>query len=185
MEESNDVFTAVPLLAEHQENDRKEVVVPKTLNSRDFRVTPFLSGASIGVLFSVLGFRILLAYQGDNSYKNIFLFALIWSTVTSTAAYAVFGMAWSYMMSVYSEIPQVYASLVDEDFLADMEYYFALGVFIGFCAACTVSDIIYGLPWTGVMLTVAVAFLWTLVMTWFASRGRDERRGTVLPLVMV
>lgn len=184
MSESNDVFAAVPLLSEHEENNRKEVI-SKTLNSRDFRTTPFASGASIGIFFSILGFHVLLSYKGGSSYSSIFLFALIWSTVTSTVAYGVFGMGWSYMIHTYRHIPRVYASLMDEDFLADMEYYFALGVFIGFCTACTASDIIYGLPWTGVILTAFVAFLWTLVMTWFVSRGRDVRRGTVLPLVVV
>ena len=184
MEETNEVFTAVPLLAEHEENNRSGVTT-KTLKSTEHRTAPFLSGSLIGVIFSLLGFRILLTHQGSGTYMNIFLFALIWSTVTSTVAYFVFGSVWSYLMDKYRDIPLLYNSFTDEDFLADMEYYFALGVFIGFCAACTVSDIIYGLPWTGVILTVLVAFLWTLVMTWFASRGRTERKGTVLPLVMV
>ena len=183
MDETNDVFTAVPLLSEAEENDRK-TAVDKTLNARQYRTAPFLSGASIGVVFSLIGFHLLLQYH---SYEctNIFVFALIWSTVTSTVAYVLFGLGWSYLMYVYQQVPRVYTSLMDEDFLADIEYYFALGAFIGFCGACTVSDIVYGLPWVGVALTVVVAFLWTLVMTWFASRGRDDRKRTVLPLVLV
>ncbi|KAL7558328.1 hypothetical protein ACA910_019358 [Epithemia clementina (nom. ined.)] len=114
------------------------------------------------------------------------LFSLSWSLVTSTTACALFGMAWSCLKSIYRDMPKVYASLDEEDFQSNMQFYYVLGVFMGFCSVCTINDIVYGIPWTGIALTVAVTVVWTLVVAWCSYRScHEERKGPVLPLVVV
>eukprot|EP00522_Entomoneis_paludosa_P012252 CAMPEP_0172450436 /NCGR_PEP_ID=MMETSP1065-20121228/8772_1 /TAXON_ID=265537 /ORGANISM="Amphiprora paludosa, Strain CCMP125" /LENGTH=188 /DNA_ID=CAMNT_0013202217 /DNA_START=20 /DNA_END=586 /DNA_ORIENTATION=+ len=188
MNDSKQIYTAVPLLSEEERSEAIQASNEKDetpMESHKYKTLPFIGGSIIGAAFSIIGFRLLIETQGHDSYKNIFLFALLWSTVTSTVAYIFFGLLWTALLQAYQNT-KVYKILADYDFLADIEYYFALGVFIGFCFACTISDIVYGLPWVGVTLTIVVAGLWTLVMTWFASRGREEdRNGTSLPSVVV
>jgi hypothetical protein len=88
------------------------------------------------------------------------------------------------------------------------EYAFAIGVFLGFCASCTVTDVLYGISLQCVVLTVVVAVAWASLMLYCASRVVDHhnhhnhnhmsetdatvifdagvvRRGTVLPTVLV
>lgn len=73
------------------------------------------------------------------------------------------------------------------------EYMFALGVFLGFCGACTVADVVLGMPWTSVLGTMGVAMLWGVIM-WYAywkssmeekkQQQEDNKEQTVvLPLV--
>eukprot|EP00527_Entomoneis_sp_CCMP2396_P002183 CAMPEP_0198144782 /NCGR_PEP_ID=MMETSP1443-20131203/18644_1 /TAXON_ID=186043 /ORGANISM="Entomoneis sp., Strain CCMP2396" /LENGTH=188 /DNA_ID=CAMNT_0043808245 /DNA_START=91 /DNA_END=657 /DNA_ORIENTATION=- len=188
MASSKTIYIAVPLLSAEERKEAKqgnEIEEQTPLRSKDYKLAPFLAGSVIGAIFSILGFRVLINHQGDDSYKNIFLFAFLWSTVTSAFAYVVFGILWSALLKKYQDT-ELQRSLADYEFLADIEYYFALGVFIGFCFVCTVSDVFYGLPWVGVTLTIFVACLWTMVMTWFASRTHEEQRnGTELPSVVV
>jgi hypothetical protein len=148
----------------------------------------FLLGALIGMAFSVLGFRVLL-----NEYSlalwsrpQVVLFALVWSSITGIVAYMIF------MATHYYALDTPYA------LWERLEYFFAMGVFLGFCAACTVTDVKIGLPLSSILLTLAVAIVWTMLMMAFAvsaapaevetnksSRRRRRAKGTALPFVMV
>lgn len=194
MESSNKaIYTAVPLLSVDEQNQGETLNKTRQVNcvddedrsAKSYKITPFLAGALLGAAFSVIGFRILVKQQSDDSYQSIFWFALLWSTVTSTVSYCFFGAFWCALRKSYQE-STFYRTLSNHNFLADIEYYFAVGVFIGFCFACTISDILYGLPWIGICLTVAVACVWTGIMTWFASGNKEEERhATILPTVIV
>ncbi|EEC46370.1 predicted protein [Phaeodactylum tricornutum CCAP 1055/1] len=156
---------------------------------------------------------------------SIFAFALAWSIVTSVTAYAVFSalfhrLQWiskhdsTHLTTVtvsqqYEEEEcdeahdQTRSSTSSSSSPMDLhrtEYGFAIGVFLGFSAACAVSDISYGLSWICISGTVITALAWALLMAWCGRLGlptypsqpsehnaqqRHLRKGTILPTVFV
>jgi hypothetical protein len=125
------------------------------------------------------------------SGKKVVLFSLAWSSLTSIAAYLFFGIFWSIVLYMNQESVH-FNELSSDAFMVDvLEYHYALGVFLGFCLACTVTDVLHGMPWFSVLSTLGIALLWAKLMMWFASKNSDcvaaqkKQKGTSLPLLMV
>lgn len=193
------IYTAVlvPISISQDDNDMSLPLLEKTPSSEEntakvttyHKAANFFLGVLIGMGFSVLGFHALMHQftLGLWSRTQVVLFALAWSTITGVSAYSIFATAHYYVLCTPGA------------FWERLEYYFALGVFLGFCAACTVTDVRFGLPMSSILLTLAVAIVWTMLMMAFAANtGSDEepehgvvksrrrrQKGTVLPLVMV
>jgi hypothetical protein len=163
------------------------------------QVACFGAGSLLGIGFSVLGFRV----QETFHFASIFGYSLAWSCFTSIASYGIFTALLSCLPSS-SSLPNANASTSQDRRVRSMEYSFALGVFLGFCAACTVTDVLLGMPLKNILLTVTVAAAWALVMAYFGGAnneseddnecfdGGDElvrvvvpQKGTRLPLVIV
>jgi succinate dehydrogenase hydrophobic anchor subunit len=129
----------------------------------------FLLGAFLGICSSSLGYQIHAAYS---STINLIAYSIVWSTLTSAVALGLYVVLEEY---------------VGESRLR--EYMFAVGVFLGFCGACTVTDFVLGMPRISLLCTAAIAALWTGVMAYFArgEKNRDDHlatrvnKGVVLP----
>ena len=160
------------------EGTTEQVRITKLQQAGNFGI-----GALLGIAFSVVGFHLLLNEYSLASWSRtqVVLFALAWSSVTGLASYTMFS-------ATHYHVLQTPSSLWER-----LEYCFALGVFLGFCMACTVTDIQFGLPMSSVFLTLAVAIVWTVFMMAFAASSPDQvetkrpssTKGTVLPMVMV
>jgi hypothetical protein len=155
------------------------------------RVLTFVGGMILGVCFSIMGFNELFHNYRDVSGKKVVLFSLAWSSLTSIAAYLFFGIFWSIVLYLNQESVH-FDELSSDAFMVDvLEYHYALGVFLGFCLACTVTDVLHGMPWFSVLSTLGIALLWAKLMMWFAAKHSDcaakqpKLKGTTLPLLMV
>ena len=152
-----------------------------------------IAGSCFGVVAALLGLLWLvngstaavLANHHEKSSFAIFLFALGWSSATAITAYAVFTMILHYFGD------DSHAEDVDEQQENEprAEYNFALGVFAGFCATCTVHDAAHGVPLTSLLLTAGIAAFWGLLMTvtvrksfFTAATTKEQRKGTKLPM---
>lgn len=115
----------------------------------------FVMGSLIGVTFSVVGFYILMHQYSLASWGRleIVAFALLWSGSTGITSFLSF--------TALHKVCLATPSLKQEH----LEYFFALGVFAGFCSACTVTDVRYGLPLSSILMTFGVACAWALLMT--------------------
>lgn len=144
----------------------------------------FLVGSVIGIGFSVLGFYVQDTFQ----FESIHWYSLGWSCFTSLAAYLMFYCCMR-EKSEMSEAP------LNRQVLS-LEYFFALGVFLGFCVACTAIDILLGMPVRSIVLTVTVAIMWALLMAYCGSVDGDDEddvdntitkpcTGTLLPIMIV
>uniref|UniRef100_A0A7S2Y222 Transmembrane protein n=1 Tax=Entomoneis paludosa TaxID=265537 RepID=A0A7S2Y222_9STRA len=194
------IYTAVPLLPrdnddldeshttaaveqllpqEHIHQDHEEEADAVTTQKHSLK--PFFFGMMIGLAcYCLVDSNLIPSFQLQNVLVNSLATALMWSTITSALAYGIFWSVWTVMERSVSEG----SILENQDFFEHMEYYFTLGVFLGFCTACTVDVILFGIPLLGVMSMVLVAFLWTLVMLNVAP-PQQRSKGTVLPMVIV
>lgn len=116
----------------------------------------FVIGSLLGIVFSMTGFYIQEQYQ----FQHILYYSLSWSCFTSAFAYIAFFF-WMYDEN-------------DEKKLEVTEFYFALGVFLGFCGACTTTDIVLGMPWQSIVVTVLVALCWAMLMAYCANTDRHD-----------
>lgn len=89
-------------------------------------------------------------------------FALLWSGSTGITSYLSF--------TALHKVCLATPSLNQEH----LEYFFALGVFAGFCTACTITDVRYGLPLSSILMTFVVACAWALLMTLSKPPSIDE-----------
>jgi hypothetical protein len=214
-ETSKPIYTAVlvpflPLSNETQQNkgksrrhqaieDNEDLSLPlldQPMNPKDsvdayeittsHKICNFSLGALIGIVFSVTGFHLLLNHYSLAAWSRlqVVYFALGWSSITGIVAYSCF-MALHY-----------YGFQTPYKVWERLEYYFAMGVFLGFCAACTATDVMFGLPLRSILLTLTVALAWALLMMTCATNlstddddstlpRRHRSKGTVLPMVMV
>jgi hypothetical protein len=171
----------------------------------------FAVGSLLGILFSAAGFWIQEAFR----FANIFWYSLAWSCLTSVASYAIF-YGWtvccpSSSSSVAAAAESAAGPTSSRSTTVKSEYHFALGVFLGFCLACIVTDVLLRMPLKSILMTVAIAVAWAGVMAYCGTledddgvdeEGEDaiedgrvarptaallqgERKGTVLPLVIV
>ncbi|GAX24586.1 hypothetical protein FisN_4Hh104 [Fistulifera solaris] len=115
----------------------------------------FIMGALIGITFSVAGFYILMHQYSLASWGRlqIVAFALLWSGSTGITSFLSF--------TALHKVCLATSTLKQEH----LEYFYALGVFAGFCSACTVTDVRYGLPLSSILMTFGVACAWALLMT--------------------
>ena len=146
-----------PLLTKQHDGSRKvgeECTVWKSAKTWLY----LLAGVIVGVTFYGIGLYILVNYYNIASMgrSNVVMFSFLWANMTFIAFYLLFSV---------------------------FEFRFALGVFIGFCTASTLTDISFGMPWKGSLIIASV-------LVYFAARAVNghterERRGTVLPMVLV
>lgn len=183
MTDSFPVFMAVPLLAASSNDDDINNIVGVDDIDDDVESTPkvtsklcFFVGSLIGIISSMTGFLLQQHFQ----FESILAFALTWSCVTSVTSYLLFYGFFFTEAELHINSP------------SSLEYYFALGVFLGFCVCCTGTDVLIGMPAQSILLTVMVGILWALLMMYCAghnaSRTRTSKkvlRGTKLPLIMV
>jgi hypothetical protein len=132
---------------------------------RQHKVPCFGAGSLLGISFSVLGFYV----QETFHFASIFGYSLAWSCLTSVASYGFF-VAISSSLSSSSNDEDRYS----QEQVRSMEYCFALGVFLGFCTTCTVTDVLLGMPAKNILLTVAVAVAWALVMAACGGGNNDN-----------
>jgi hypothetical protein len=166
----------------------------------------FAVGAVLGILFSVAGFYLQETFR----FANIFWYSLAWSCLTSVASYALF-YGWTVLCGSRrrpSHPGSAAAATTSATSSVKSEYHFALGVFLGFCLACIVTDVFLRMPLKSILMTIAIAVAWAGVMAYCgsledegddcdadtnghvlarptAAMFRGERKGTVLPLVLV
>lgn len=187
--------------SEDNSADLKERLLPSTDNKKEFREPPSSSlllfmGSCLGVVAAILGLLWLgnspstvLSNQEKSTFA-VFGFALAWSSTTAVTAYSVFTII-ARVFERSSEGEDVYVDQNRDNINCDgseekSEYKFALGVFAGFCATCTVHDATHGVPITGLLFTAGLAAFWGLLMT--CTVGKDsapapkERQGTKLPM---
>lgn len=190
---------SVPLLS----HDDYDVTVKQSSSSSTaattVKVLNFLMGVCIGVIFSCLGFRVLIQHWDTMGHTDVMLFSVVWSSVTSVAAYMLFSLLYICTCCFFGSKSNSTAAACTESpqMISILEYCFAVGVFLGFCGACTWTDVAYGMPTSSILLTVLVAALWACLMIYCAiatTKDDDDeeqepaqrrRRGTVLPLVFV
>ena len=180
--------------SESSSNDIQETATHTSALPRGMiRVLTFLGGMILGCVFSVMGFNELFSNYRDVLGKKVVLFSLAWSSLTSVAAYLFFGIFWSAVLYFHQESVH-FDELSSDAFMVDvLEYHYALGVFLGFCLACTVTDVLHGMPWFSVLSTLFIALLWAKLMMWFASKTSSTsstappalRKGTNLPMMVV
>jgi NhaP-type Na+/H+ or K+/H+ antiporter len=173
-----------------------------TSTAKTAKIVNFLAGICIGVIFSSLGFRVLVQHWHNMGQSDVMLFSVIWSSVTSAAAYIMFSTLYTVTCCYFgsSNNSDAAACMESSKLISILEYCFAIGVFLGFCGACTWTDVAYGMPASSIALTVVVAAVWACLMLYCAfatsklaqdeeeeqlAQRRISRRGTVLPLVFV
>jgi hypothetical protein len=195
---------SAPLLSHDDDDDANALssssASESTSTATTVKILNFLAGICIGVIFSCLGFRVLVEHWHTMGQTDVMLFSVIWSSVTSAAAFILFSILYTATCYYFGSNNSTAACLESTKTIAILEYCFAVGVFLGFCGACTWTDVVYGMPTSSILLTVVVAALWASLMIYCAfatSKSEQEaedkeiaqrrigRRGTVLPLVFV
>ena len=200
---STAIYKAIVLGTEDSDinsNDLKECLLPpsssSSSNGDDSTPKPacsafllLMSGSCFGVVAALLGLLWLVsgspaAVLGNHHEKSslgIFCFALAWSSATAITAYAVFTL----ILRCFGDDKDA----EEQESEPQAEYNFALGVFAGFCATCTVHDAAHGVPLTSLLLTAGIAAFWGLLMTvtvrtnfLTAATTKEQRKGTKLPM---
>jgi hypothetical protein len=190
---------SAPLLSHAADDDDAHALSSSsssTSTATTVKALNFLTGICVGVVFSCLGFNVLIQHWHNMGQTDVMLFSVMWSSVTSVAAYLLFSALYAATSCFCGRNSTTMESTKTVSIL---EYCFAVGVFLGFCGACTWTDVAYGMPTESILLTVAVAALWACLMIYcaFASAPSEEeeeeeelawrrsRRGTVLPMIFV
>jgi formate-dependent nitrite reductase membrane component NrfD len=194
-----------PLLSNHADQDDNIQSQTSTTGPATIKILNFLLGLLTGAAFSCAGFAVLIRHWQDMLKSDVMLFSVLWSSVTSVSAYLLFSLLYIATCSYFasdSKSSSLSKTLESQYTIAVLEYCFAVGVFLGFCGACTWTDVAYGMPASSILLTVTVAAAWAALMVCCAlsvsdkntkNSGSDEQeqaqrrlvRGTVLPLVFV
>jgi hypothetical protein len=184
------------------------------------RSMQLVAGSLVGILAALLGLRVIhtslfSAQSLGSNYVSVFLIALAWSTLTAGLAYLVFSATIQIyarcLQSTPLEEPLLDGeenSLLDEEEANGShsvltseqkddpigEYYFVLGVFVGFCATATVHDASNGVPVTSLLCTAGFAILCGLFIVGCSFRRnkmeqhcqqRQEKAAVRLPLIIV
>lgn len=195
------IYTALPLLPSDKDDQimptteiashgDDSVVVNNSLD-RSYSLKPFVFGMIVGfACYCLVDSRVVPNLDFRNVLLNSLATALLWSTITSLLAYGIFWATWMLLERQETREEENNNLFQSQEFFEQVEYYFTLGVFLGFCTACTVDVILFGIPFLGVMSMVFVAFLWTLVMLKVAPVRHQkilnqEAWGKALPMLIV
>jgi hypothetical protein len=191
----------VPLLSHDDDDDDDAYALSSSSSTRTVttvKVLNFLTGICIGVIFSCLGFRVLLEQWQTMSQTDVMLFSVIWSSVTSVSAYLLFNALYAATRCFIGSNNESSDYMESTRTTSLLEYCYAVGVFLGFCGACTWTDVVYGMPAKSIFLTIVVAAMWAYLMIYCALKTspseqeeeeeraqRRRHRGTILPMVFV
>jgi len=172
MSSNKPIYTAVlmPLRSLRNENELSLPLLESENEPAQKRITAtsifvqLILGLIVGAAFSVFGFQVLVndVSLSEWSHLQVVLFALGWSTITGVSSYTIFLGVHCCGLSTPTDI------------IEGLEYYFAIGVFIGFCIACTVTDIRYGLPLHSIFLSLSLACAWIALMIHLTPRSEPE-----------
>mmetsp|Transcript_2571 Transcript_2571/g.3437 ORF Transcript_2571/g.3437 Transcript_2571/m.3437 type:complete len:189 (-) Transcript_2571:123-689(-) len=178
------IYIAVPLLTNEEKNtdaiaaeEQLEASSLEEKSPQSHCYKPFLFGVLIGLAcYCLVDSHLIPSFKLSNVLANSMATALTWSIVTSALAYSIFWGGWV-VLGLKNSVS------ADQDFFEHMEYYFTLGVFLGFCVACTIDVVMFGIPLLGIMAMVGVAMMWTFAMLKVAPPSKQ--RATILPMVVV
>ena len=184
------VYMAVPLLSRENQDAVLETAENESLATntnqglQKYGCRAFFSGMLLGFFcYCLVDSDLIPSLRLEHVFANSMATALLWSSITSIIAYGVFWFSWSMMEQHYYQSNNKNEKPKNDTLFEHMEYYYTLGVFLGFCMACTIDVILFGIPLVGVLSMVAVATMWTWVMIKVAPE--EEPRATVLPMVVV
>jgi len=125
-----------------------------------YHVMSFAGGSAIGALMSIIAFQVLAGILDGMNSTQVFFYSIGSAALTSIIAYVVFcAVTSNYNMSS-----------TNAEFVDKFEIFYAIGVFLGFCSACEVSDLLSGTPVVSVALTVVMSFIWAGVMFFGGTR---------------
>jgi hypothetical protein len=141
-----------------------------------FKSSSFLLGIIVGffIQFSTLGANYLaLSFMGEAiltvTQRDLIIFSLIWSLITSTMAILVLAFLRKILFTMYigKDI---------EDIILHMECRYVVGALIGVCTAWAATDVALGMSGQVIysMVTLVAALSWCrLMMHFFASEEDD------------
>ena len=136
---------------------------------------------------AVGAFILPLVPHVHNSIGDSAIMALIRSVITTTVGYALWFTAIAmYQTCSGSRRQEQEQECGDKEleFWEDMEYFYALGVFVGFSAACVAALVLEGVP-AMIVGSVAVAAMFLCVIMAVTGRREKKKSKTVLPMVVV
>ena len=134
-----------------------------------FKSSSFILGIIVGffIQFSTLGANYLaLSFMGeailDVTQRDLILFSLIWSLITSTMAIAVLAFLRKLLFTMY--IGQDI-----EDIVLHMECRYVVGALIGVCTAWAATDVALGMTGQVIysVVTLFSALSWCRLMMYF------------------
>ncbi|KAL7565518.1 hypothetical protein ACA910_012252 [Epithemia clementina (nom. ined.)] len=201
---SKAVYMAVPLLPKDKDASTAAAAAEQetssslssSSSSSFFCLAPsclhFLAGSNMGIVcyYAVHALVLPSLPHMTNPLADSAFSALIWSAITTVVAYTL----WFGFILVFRSCQSSRAVVQDDEdedaeasFWDEMEYYYALGVFLGFSAACIISLAMAGVPSIFLMAVIFSAFLWTRIMAWMGRREIQNKKNhkTVLPMVVV
>jgi hypothetical protein len=143
-----------------------------------FKTSSLVLGLMVGffIQFSTLGANYLaLSFMGESilsiTQRDLILFSLFWSLLTSTMAILVLAFLRNLVFATYvgEDI---------EDIILHMECRYVIGALIGVCSAWAATDVALGMSGQVVysVITLAVALSWCRVMMWFFATPVQTRR---------
>jgi hypothetical protein len=143
-----------------------------------FKTSSLVLGLMVGffIQFSTLGANYLaLSYMGESilsvTQRDLILFSLFWSLLTSTMAILVLAFLRSLISSTYQGEDV-------EDIVLHMECRYVIGALIGVCTAWAATDVALGMTGQVVysFITLVVALSWCRLMMWFFASPLKSRR---------
>lgn len=183
------VYTAVPVDFELETSSDEWHTLTMTPR-RTNRVPTFVGGSFLGIGTAFAGLYWLDNYYGlvehsEESVYKVFLYSFVWSLLTAGTACGVFSCTTNLFTCFQSASEELNESDGDENSLLDRndqieatttlsEYEFVLGVFVGFCATCTVHDAINGFPIINIVLTALAAFCWAALLVLCRSKQSKD-----------
>jgi hypothetical protein len=161
-----------PLLSKEQSSSTTTATPTSTIGvevfSR-FKLSSLLLGIMVGffIQFSTLGANYLaLSFMGEAilsvTQRDLIVFSLIWSLITSTMAIVVLAFLRNLIFTTY-----VGGDI--EDIVLHMECRYVVGALIGVCTAWAATDVALGMTGQVVysVITLIVALSWCRIMMWF------------------
>lgn len=153
---------------------------------QSFHTSTLILGFMVGVIIqlSTMGanFLIMTVYGDDaiSSTKDIIIFSLIWSTVTSTMAFFILGFIRNLLKAGYRNMTSANgdeeAGISEEldDIILNVECRFVVGAMMGVCLSWTVTDIFLGLNVQVMysLITLTIALFWCHMMLRCFSSGK-------------
>lgn len=183
---TTDLFVGVPvddlhrpLMLAESENEENQITTGQeaetttTMFQRYTTLAHFFMGTTLGVVFSTAGFELLLkGIVAPTTTLYIVGFSCIWSFGTYFLAYLLFEV-----LHPNNNGQKTCDHCSEQSTLQHecWEYVYALGVFIGFCFACVVTDVHYGMPVRSLTWTLGSAVIWLLFMVVFLVVRENDK----------
>ena len=141
-----------------------------------FKSSSFILGIIVGffIQFSTLGANYLaLSFMGEAilnvTQRDLIIFSLIWSLITSTMAIVVLAFLRKILFTTYlgTDI---------EDVVLHMECRYVVGALIGVCTAWAATDVALGMTGQVIysVVTLITALLWCRLMMYFFASEDDH-----------